>query len=165
MSKIGHVEKSEIQHPGRKILFFSKNQSFGYPCIAPQIRHPTARQFDSLLPPKKLDLRKIDFYAKIRFPVKNYQCSIHENIDFTEIRPNLRKKSYLENPLRSGDRPVPIPLRKRNYRTRNYWTRAALQLRLNSGSTLPSFRVYKFQEKFRKSVKFQRNRYFLEWFC
>ena len=38
-------------------------------------------------------------------------------------------------------------------------------LRLNSGSTLPSFRVYKFQEKFRKSVKFHRNRYFLEWFC
>ena len=38
-------------------------------------------------------------------------------------------------------------------------------LRLNSGSTLPSFRVYKFQENFRKSVKFHRNRYFLEWFC
>ena len=30
-------------------------------------------------------------------------------------------------------------------------------LRLNSGSTLPSFRVYKFQKKIRKSVKFHRN--------
>ena len=38
-------------------------------------------------------------------------------------------------------------------------------LRLNSGSTWPSFRAYKFQEKFRKSAKFHRNRYFLEWFC
>ena len=38
-------------------------------------------------------------------------------------------------------------------------------LHSNSGSTVPSFQVCKFQEIFRKSVNFHRNRYFLEWFC
>ena len=35
---------------------------------------------------------------------------------------------------------------------------------LNSGSKLLSFRAYTFHEKFWKSVKFHRNRYFIEWF-
>ena len=37
----------------------------------------------------------------------------------------------LKTPLRSGDRPVPTPLRNRNYGTRNYWMRSALKFRLD----------------------------------
>ena len=62
----GTCQKSDMsKNPKSSIrvekFCFSKNESFGYPCIAPQIPHPTVHQVDSLLPPEKLDFQKIDF--------------------------------------------------------------------------------------------------------
>ena len=99
MSKIRHVENPQIQHPGRKTLFFQKRK-FRIPLYSspnsPLHQRPT--RFPRCAP-KNLIFGKSDFTPKICFPLKNYENSLHKNTDFTEIRPILRKNLYLENPF------------------------------------------------------------------
>ena len=161
MSKFWHVENPKIQHAGRKTLFFQKRK-FRIPLYSspnPPFHRPSGRFFPS--PRKTWFSEKSIFMQKFVFQWKLINVLYMKILILPKFDQFYEKSYTLKTPLA-------VAIVQFEFDCATAITGPAItgrNLRLNSSSTLPSFRVYKFQENFRKSVKFHRNWYFLYWFC